>query len=224
MDEGLNYPRLISTNSLVQSIGWLSALLPASMVLGNFVFGGCSCIQDSVSDYYYTITGDLLVGILCSVALLLISYKGYPGDYSDSLLSTTAGVLALCVAFLPTNETSANKCAIIHLPLNDLRNNLHNILSAVLFLVLSSISLFLFTKSKGVLVTKQKIQRNRIYRTCGIVMLLCIVVLAFYINLRDSMLWLKPYKPVFWLESSALIAFGISWLVKGGLFLKDKRY
>ena len=222
MQEGLNYPRLISTNSLVQSIGWLSALLPVSMVLGNLIFGGCSCIQDSVSDYYYTITGDLLVGILSAVALLLISYRGYPGDRSDSILSTTAGILALGVAFFPTNETSADKCAIIHLPLSELRNNLHNILSALLFLVLSAISLFLFTKSKGVIVTKQKLQRNRIYRTCCVVMLLCIVVLALYINLRDSMLWLKPYKPVFWLESTALIAFGISWLVKGGLFLRDK--
>lgn len=222
MQEGLNYPRLISTNSLVQSIGWLSALLPVSMVLGNLIFGGCSCIQDSVSDYYYTITGDLLVGILSAVALLLISYRRYPGDRSDSILSTTAGILALGVAFFPTNETSADKCAIIHLPLSELRNNLHNILSALLFLVLSAISLFLFTKSKGVIVTKQKLQRNRIYRTCCVVMLLCIVVLALYINLRDSMLWLKPYKPVFWLESTALIAFGISWLVKGELFLKDK--
>lgn len=222
MQEGLNYPRLISTNSLVQSIGWLSALLPVSMVLGNLIFGGCSCIQDSVSDYYYTITGDLLVGILSAVALLLISYRGYPGDRSDSILSKTAGILALGVAFFPTNETSADKCAIIHLPLSELRNNLHNILSAVLFLVLSAISLFLFTKSKGVIVTKQKLHRNRIYRICGIVMLVCIAVLAFYINLRDSMLWLKPYKPVFWLESTALIAFGISWLVKGGLFLRDE--
>jgi len=222
MQEGLNYPRLISTNSLVQSIGWLSALLPVSMVLGNLIFGGCSCIQDSVSDYYYTITGDLLVGILSAVALLLISYRRYPGDRSDSILSTTAGILALGVAFFPTNETSADKCAIIHLPLSELRNNLHNILSALLFLVLSAISLFLFTKSKGVIVTKQKLQRNRIYRTCCVVMLLCIVVLALYINLRDSMLWLKPYKPVFWLESTALIAFGISWLVKGGLFLRDE--
>lgn len=222
MEEGLNYPRLISIKSLVQSIGWLSALLPLAMVAGNFVFGGCHCIQDSVSDYYYTVTGDLLVGILSAVALLLISYKGYPGDYSDNLLSTTAGILALCVAFLPTNENSTDSCAIIHLPLSELRNNLHNIFSAALFLVLSAISLFLFTKTKGVVVTKQKIQRNRIYRTCGVVMLVCIVVLAFYINLRDSLLWLKPYKPVFWLESAALIAFGISWLVKGGLFLKDK--
>jgi len=87
---------------------------------------------------------------------------------------------------------------------------------------LSAISLFLFTKSKGVVITKQKIRRNRIYRICGVIMLVCIVVLALYANVRDSLPWLKQYKPVFWLESVALLAFGVSWLVKGGLFLMDK--
>lgn len=222
MQKKFNDPRLISIKTQVQSIGWMSVLLPGAMLLGNSLFGGCYCIQDSVSDYYYTITGDLLVGILCAVALFLISYKGYPGDRSDSLLSTMAGILALGVAFFPTNETSADKCAIIHLPLNELRNNLHNILSAALFLILSAISLFLFTKSKGVVITKQKIRRNRIYRICGVIMLVCIVVLALYANVRDSLPWLKQYKPVFWLESVALLTFGVSWLVKGGLFLMDK--
>ena len=32
---------------------------------------------------------------------------------------------------------------------------------------------------------------------------------------------LSDIEPVFWLESLALWAFGISWLVKGGLLLKD---
>lgn len=32
---------------------------------------------------------------------------------------------------------------------------------------------------------------------------------------------LKKYDPVFWLESVSLFAFGISWLVKGQLILKD---
>lgn len=191
------------------------------MPAGNYFLAGCGFIQESVSDYYYTITGDLLVGLLCAVALFLISYKGYPGERLDNFLSSLAGILALGVAFFPTNETSADSCAIIHLPLNDLRNNLHNVFSAALFLVLSSISLFMFTKSKGAVMTKQKKMRNRVYRICGVLMLICIVVLAFYTNVRDNMLWLKQYKPVFWLEFMALLAFGISWLVKGGLFLKD---
>lgn len=215
-------PRLISFKTLVQSIGWMSVLLPAAMLVGNYLFGGCYSIQDSVSDYYYTVTGDLLVGILCAVALFLISYKGYPGDHLDGFLSTSAGILALGVAFFPTNETSADSCAIIHLPLNELRNNLHNVFSAALFLILSAISLFQFTKSRGVIITRQKKQRNRVYRICGVLMLICIVLLALYTNVRDMMPWLKAYKPVFWLESGALLAFGISWLVKGGLLLKDR--
>ncbi|OYZ01865.1 MAG: hypothetical protein B7Y37_04520 [Sphingobacteriia bacterium 28-36-52] len=222
MEKKFNDPRLISIKTQVQSIGWLSVLLPVAMPAGNYFLAGCGFIQESVSDYYYTITGDLLVGLLCAVALFLISYKGYPGERLDNFLSSLAGILALGVAFFPTNETSADSCAIIHLPLNDLRNNLHNVFSAALFLVLSSISLFMFTKSKGAVMTKQKKMRNRVYRICGVLMLICIVVLAFYTNVRDNMLWLKQYKPVFWLESMALLAFGISWLVKGGLFLKDK--
>ncbi|MBI2272319.1 MAG: DUF998 domain-containing protein [Chitinophagaceae bacterium] len=217
-------PRLISFRSLVQAIGWLSVLLPAAMLVGNYLFGGCKAIQDSVSDYYYTVTGDLLVGILCAVALFLISYKGYPGDRLDSILSTLAGLLALGVAFFPTNETSADSCAIIHLPLNELRNNLHNVFSAALFLVLAAISLFQFTKSRGVTITPRKKQRNHVYRICGVGMLVCIVLLALYTNIRDTMPWLKPYKPVFWFESGALFAFGISWLVKGGLFLRDQKH
>lgn len=215
-------PRIISFHSLIQSIGWLGIILPGTMLAGNYFFSHCTVIQDSVSDYYYTITGDLLVGILCAVALFLISYKGYPGDRLDSLLSTLAGMLALGVAFFPTNETSADSCAIIHLPLNELRNNLHNVFSAALFLVLAAISLFQFTKSRGAIITRQKKQRNHVYRVCGVGMLVCIVLLALYTNIRDNMPWLKPYKPVFWLESGALFAFGISWVVKGGLFLRDK--
>jgi hypothetical protein len=34
---------------------------------------------------------------------------------------------------------------------------------------------------------------------------------------------LKAIKPVFWLEWIALVAFGVSWLVKGKAILKDKK-
>lgn len=214
-------PRLISYKTLIQSIGWMSVLLPFTMFAGNYFFGHCSSIQDSVSDYYYTVTGDLLVGILCAVALFLIAYKGYPGNPLDRVLSFSAGIFALGVAFFPTNETSTDSCAIIHLPLNETRNLLHNIFSAILFLLLSAISLFLFTKGRDPLTPEKKL-RNRVYKTCGIAMLVFIVFMAVYTNIRDTYPELIKYKLLFWFESCALMAFGISWLVKGELFLRDK--
>ena len=87
-------PRLISFNTLRKSIGWLSVTLSPAMLLGNYFLADCSYIQESISDYYYTVTGNLLVGMFCCMALFLISYKGYPGEQLDEWLTTIAGILA----------------------------------------------------------------------------------------------------------------------------------
>ena len=55
---------------------------------------------------------------------------------------------------------------------------------------------------------------------CGLVMIACLVVIFIYFNFiqsdnSDSSL-------VFWGETIALIAFGISWLTKGGTLYPDK--
>jgi hypothetical protein len=58
---------------------------------------------------------------------------------------------------------------------------------------------------------------------CGITMSVCILLIAVYVFLPDSAeTILKPYKIVFWLETAAIWAFGISWLVKGETLLRDK--
>jgi hypothetical protein len=136
-------PRLISFNTLRKSIGWLSILIPPAMLAGNYLLGDCSYVQESLSDYYYTITGNLLVGMLCAMALFLISYKGYPGDRLDGWLTTIAGLLALGAAFIPTNAPLINGCAVIHLPWNDTRSLVHNLLASLLFIDLALISLLL---------------------------------------------------------------------------------
>lgn len=217
----LQDPRLISFNTLRKSIGWLSILLPPAMLTGNYLLGDCSNIQESLSDYYYTITGNLLVGMLCAMALFLISYKGYPGDRLDGWLTTIAGLLALGAAFIPTNEPLMNGCAVIHLPWNDTRSLTHNLLASVLFIDLALISLFLFTKGRGA-PTPQKQKRNRVYKICGYIILFVIILVPIYNRLVKSYPELGVYKMVFWLEWVAMTAFGVSWLVKGGLFLRDQ--
>ncbi len=54
-------------------------------------------------------------------------------------------------------------------------------------------------------------------------MLLCIALIALYWTVLEKKYpGLDDMHPVFWLESIALWAFGISWIVKGEIILKDK--
>ncbi|MBA2248800.1 MAG: hypothetical protein H0W12_01255 [Chitinophagaceae bacterium] len=217
-DTSTKDPRLISYNTLRKAIGWMGISLPAVMIAGNFLWGHCSSLQDSNSHYYYTVTGNLFTGILCAVALFLLAYKGF--DRTDHITSSLAGFFALGIAMFPTNDNSANSCAIIHLPINAIRNYIHYCFAAAFFISLACISLFLFTKSKGYK-TKEKKLRNKVYRSCGIIIFIAVFLLALYSFFGDHFHSFGKYKPVFWLEWIALGAFGASWLVKGELILKD---
>jgi hypothetical protein len=162
-----------------------------------------------------------MVGIMCCLALFLISYKGYPGEQLDEWLTTISGLLALGAALIPTNEPLVQSCAIIHLPWNTNRSLTHNLLSSLLFIMLALISMLLFTKGRGE-PTPEKRQRNKVYIICGSIMLMVIIVVPIYNQLLRTYPDWEKYKLVFWLETLAMTAFGISWLVKGGLFLRDK--
>ncbi|MEI7661760.1 MAG: DUF998 domain-containing protein [Bacteroidota bacterium] len=214
-------PRIISFNTLRKAIGWLGILLPAAMLAGNFLFGKCCCIQDSNSHYYYTVTGSLFVGILCAVALFLISYKGYPGDKTDNILTNFAGICAIGIAVFPTNDNSSGSCAIFHLPDCAARSITHYGCAGLFFLTLAVISFFLFTKGKGV-PTDRKIIRNRVYRTCGILIAVFMVLIVVSGICEKHWPQVGRLKATFWLEWLALVAFGTSWLIKGELILKDK--
>jgi len=68
--------------------------------------------------------------------------------------------------------------------------------------------------------TAEKKRRNVVYRICGVAIFACIVLAAasslFPQPIRTDLPWL------FILEALADIAFGISWLVKGDTFVKDR--
>ena len=91
-------------------------------------------------------------------------------------------------------------------------------------MVLSYFSLVLFTKTKeGELPTPEKKRRNVVYVVCGVVILVCIALIGlFHLFFKDTKA-LADLKPVFWLESLALWAFGISWFVKGQTLWQDAR-
>jgi hypothetical protein len=114
--------------------------------------------------------------------------------------------------------------------------------AAGLFLTLSFFSLFLFTKTEespkglrgtlsnfrfGVIKSSdprksQKKIRNRVYIDCGLVMLACMVLTGMYYWLFKNTT-IFTIKPVFWLESFMIWAFGISWFIKGETLWQDKK-
>lgn len=213
-------PELISFMVLRRSIGWLGFLLPFVLILGSFLFGKCSQIQPSISHYYFTNMREVFVGILCSVGLFLFSYRGY--SRLDGISANFAGLFSLGIALFPTSKI-AQPCQtdVVSFMPWEANASIHFLCAALFFLILAYMSLFLFTKSrhKWEDQTPEKRMRNTIYKACGYMMVFSIVMIALskpVFHSDDNSLI------VFWFETTALVAFGISWLIKGEALFRDK--
>ena len=212
-------PLLVSYMTVRRSIGILGITLPAVLLLGNILLSDCNMLEASISDYYYTIMGNVFVGFLTAVAVSLILYKGYDNDH---LFTNLAGVFALGVAFFPTGASANDPCSIFIYNKFEAPSTVHYISAALFFITLAYISFFRFTKSKGHK-TNMKKTRNSVYRVCGIVIMLGIVLIFLCHKWEAFANLFYGYQPVFWFEWMALIAFGTSWLVKGEIILGDKK-
>ena len=221
MLESQNKNLIISYLAMRRLIGILGIALPIIVVAGGFIQDG-TAIQGSISGYYYTNMHDFFIGILCGVTLFLLSYKGY--KKIDDIIGNMSGVFALGMMIFPTSMLSGKVVKVGMFLINDnISEYIHLAFGALFFLSLSFNSIFLFTKRGPGVLSKEKKRRNIIYRICGIVMIMAIVCISIYmIFLRNTSI--SKINPVLILESIALIAFGISWLVKGNTLFKDKKY
>ncbi len=209
---------VISYLTLRRAVGILGVVLPVILVVGSVIACGCCDIQVSISNYYHTCMRNVFVGIMCAVGFFLFSYTGY--DIRDNIAGHFGAIFAIGVALLPTSFKGTSSCLIHPLSENPLTGYLHLTSATLFFCVLIYFSLFLFTITKNP--TPQKKKRNIIYRVCGYTMLGCILLIGVYILvLRGKVAWLDNSDPVFWFEAIALWAFGISWLTKGEVLLKD---
>jgi hypothetical protein len=203
----------ISYLTIRYSIGVLGLLLPFILPIGALLIFGISELQPSVSHYYHTPMGDVFVGCLCAFGVFLFAYKGH--EAGDDIAGDFAGFFAIGVALFPTAPENASPTAAII-------GNIHFFFAAAFFLTLAGFSFLLFTKTDSPnAMTARKKFRNVIYRTCGIIILAAIVLIVL-VKLFGPASW-DAWKPVFWLEGAAIVAFGISWLVKGQAILKDLR-
>jgi uncharacterized protein YacL len=149
----------------------------------------------------------VFVGATCAIALFLFFYKGY--NKWDNWAGNLAGFFALGVALFPTvEEKPYNWTAIVHF-----------ICAVSFFCILSVFSMFIFTR-KELNPTKRKLTRNKIYIICGSVMVACLIAIMIFFAFFEAD---NPQSTfVFWAETVALTAFGVSWLTKGGTLWADK--
>jgi hypothetical protein len=210
---------IISFLAMRRLIGILGIALPLIVVLGGLAQD--EHVQGSISGYYYTNMRDFFIGILSGVALFLISYKGY--EKIDDIVANMSGVFAVGMILFPTSMYSGEivKVGMFRIP-DNISEYIHLSFGAMFFLALSFNSIFLFTRRHPGVMGKEKRKRNIIYRTCGIVMFLSLVfipICTFFS--RDT--FIAKMNPVLICESVALLAFGISWLVKGNTLFRDKK-
>lgn len=215
---------VLSYLTIRKIIGVLGILIPFLMAVGGAVFGGVD-VQDTISNYYYTNMQDMFGGILCAVALFLITYKGYPSGKSgfniDNISTNIAGFGALGVAIFPMSLKNIIPMKIGTFRLiENVSDVLHVISAAIFFIAIAFICLFLFTRTDKKKMGDQKKKRNTIYKVCGIVILACLILVPIYDLFLDQT-FLAQLRPLFFLESIMLVAFGFAWLVKGETILKD---
>ncbi len=182
---------------LRRAIGLIGLALPFVVILGKqFVQGGD--LIGSLSGYYYTDLRDVFVGAMCATGVFLLAYYGH--DQVDNIVSTVAGLGAIGLALFPTTP-DRDATAWQHTS-----GVLHYAFAAVFFLSLAYFCLRLFPHDG-----EQPPGTGVVYRGCGVVILACLVLIAV-----TNWLGLVPeLHPALWLETVAVWAFGVAWLVKG---------
>jgi len=191
----MNNQLALTTILLRRWVGVLAIALPIVEIIINLISVGK--IPSSISDTYYTsgISHTYFTGNLFVIAVFLFCYNGY--DFIDKFCFTYTGGFLFTIAIIPDRYWLA----------------VHDIISALAFISMAYISYFQFTKT-GLTATNEKLKRNVIYRTCGIVIISALVCIPIQSLFKLHL--------IIYLEAIMLWAFGFSWLVKGETILKDK--
>jgi hypothetical protein len=206
------YPYVLSYLGLRRCIGIIGITLPFVLIFGKWFFESPG-ILPSISAYYYSVMRDVFVGSLCAAGVFLLSYRF---DLASDLTGDLAGIAAIGSAFFPTSPTTGATDHQIMIGIA------HSVFSALFFASLAFFALVLFPRlDPGKQLTPQKQTRNTIYRLCGVIILLCIALSLGDLFLHTNQ-QLQALNPGFWLETIAILAFGVAWFIKGETLLQDQ--
>lgn len=206
-------PIVLTYKALRSAVGVVALGLPFVLAIPLWVLRD-HMLQSSISAYYYTGMRNLFVGGICAIAMFMLCNRGY--DLQDWVAGIFSAICALGVAFFPTapDESATQRQHDIGIA--------HYAFAALLFLTLAYFCLVLFKMSaKDRILTRKKKQRNFVYTVCGYAILASILMIVVFKFLNVKYL-VGNVGSVFCFETTALLAFGAAWLIKGETFLKDE--
>jgi hypothetical protein len=200
-------------------IGFIGVSLPIVLIVGdNLLDRGAPTVRGALSDYYYSGLRDFFVGSLFAAAVFLITYKVFERSLSN-VLTVVAGLAAFALALFPTHRPEGVTTALT--PIQDLlgesaASKVHFTSSAIFIVSLAVISFF-FGLQEGRR-TQQRAGRRarmspRFWRWFHWAAAAIILLAVTFILVTDKTR-LTPYSRLIG-EVTAVVAFGLSWLVKG---------
>lgn len=211
-------------------VGTLGMLLPLAIWLVVLIDSGENTPLQSISHYYMSRASGVFVLVMSLLAVFLLIYKGL--ELIDFILSSIAGIFALCVVLFPTgNLTDAcpdpdhNSVIITLVKHNGFRETFHFISAGIFLVALAAMSFFLFTKTesgKRKNMTRQKKIRNFIYRLAAIIIVASIIIIILGNTGVLDEKYFQSHHLTFWFETIAVEAFGVSWFIKAEVMLKDQ--
>ncbi len=172
----------------------------------------------SISAAYHTNAQDIFVGTLFIVGAYFIVYNGH--EPIQALFAKVAAVAAFLTALFPT---PCDGCV------GDVAGAIHYISAGTLFGILSIFCLVFFQRraTERIKLMSEKdsrypIARRAVYVICGVVILLCILVLV----VTGFILEQKTFFGInffYWAEAVALGSFGFAWFVAGKILILLRR-
>lgn len=170
----------------------------------------------SISATYYL--SPALAGVLTAASIVLMCYDGY--SLIDNIITTISGVFGIGIVLFPCSvgwHNSTDAVGFFQIAMHT-SNMIHCFCASVFFVLLAFNSFFLFTKTDDFnSMTDGKKKRNKVYRICGLGMLIFMILQVLSVVISFIPGWFTMIN-----EIALLFFFAVSWLTKGGLIFRDK--
>ncbi len=156
----------------------------------------------SISASYFTDARNWFVGLLFIVGGLMFTYNGHTN--TESIASKTAALASVAVALFPTSEATCSSSP---------TSAIHTTAAVIMFLILAYFCFGPFReRTKGQ--SGKKGRRAKLYFVCG-----SIIGLSMLVGLIGAVFFdcetTTKIELTYWVETFALIAFGVAWIVSG---------